>query len=499
MPDHPIAVFLDGTGNKGENDNPANTNVFNLFQLTGTDRQSTHYVEGIASDPTPITGLFGGLRTRFAQLFDQAFGGGATARLQDAYAFICREYRPGRPLYLFGFSRGAFTASLLSGFLYRVGVLFAQPVDKADLAKAFYLYYHDEDGQEFADLVRQIEHATGRSAEGIRTHFLGQWDAVETLEVAGLSAPGEQMLLAIAERERSRPLPQWIDSACHALALHEVRPLFAPNLWSGVSTDSQSLEQVWFAGAHADVGGGYTPEENRNGGYYARVSLKWMVDRARRAGLDMRMIEDEGDSASTQRLTTPAPETFCGMHPRLRAVLANMSPNNPQGLYIHDSAIERLWLTGHSDLDSPPMQEAWQEADRAMMRFHYSQCFGDVGTPPLTPEQLRHHSAEFWDFLSGELALSPDALATRLRTMLAFYYSPSSYILNAHTVAPAVVGQLIDALNLVEKQLSTSVHENVAGRMAEYRTYLAWLTLTFTLSNKNPPGFAIVKKKVVKI
>lgn len=498
MPD-PIAVFLDGTGNDGIEGNPANTNVFSLFEATRTDRQSTHYVKGIASDPTPFTGPFGGLRTLFAKLFDQAFGGGATARLQDAYAFICREYQPGRPLYLFGFSRGAFTASLLSGFLYRVGVLFAQPVLESDLAKAFYLYYHDEDGQEFADLVRQIERATGRNAEGIRTHFLGQWDTVETMEVARLSAPGEQLLLAIAERERSKPLPQWIDIACHALAIHEVRPLFEPNLWSGVSTDSQSLEQVWFAGAHADVGGGYTPEENRNDGYYARVSLKWMVDRARGAGLDMRMIEDEGEPASTQRPTTPEWKTFGGMHPRMRAVLATMSPNNPQGFYVHDSAIERLWLTGHSDLDSPQMQEAWREADCATMRFHYSQFFGDIGTPPFTPEQLRHHSEELWDFLSGKLVLSPDALTARLRTMLVFYYSPSSYILDEQTVPPEVVAQLIDALNRVEQQLNTLVHKNVEGRSAEYRAYLEWLTLALELPNKNPPGFAIVKKKVVKI
>lgn len=496
MNDNPIAVFLDGTGNFGEAGSPKDTNVHKLFLATEADTKSKHYVRGIASDPKP-EGIFGKLK----QKFDQALGGGATDRLQDAYWFISENYNSKRPLFLFGFSRGAFVASMLAGFLHRVGVLFAKPVREEDLAKAFYLYYHDEDGKEFADLVQQVEKAFGRTAEGIRTHFLGQWDTVETLDVAGFSAPSEQLLLAIAKRERSKPLPDWVDNACHALAIHEVRPLFEPNVWSGTTHNNQSLEQVWFAGAHADVGGGYTPEESKCRQHYAQISLKWMRDRACAAGLNAKTINIDSVPALEDMPTTPAPITFCGLPPRMRPILASMPPNNSQGFYLHDSVIERLWdpIEDAYSKAKVSMHQAWEAADDAAMRFHYSQFFGNAGVPELTPRQLKHDIDDLWEFLSGTIQLSQGELTMRLALALIFYLFPDRYILREQALPKPVINQLIPALQAVEAQLCTSIHKALATRRWEYGVYLEWMALTLQSLRIHHPGFKIVKKKVVKI
>lgn len=502
MNTNPIAVFLDGTKNIGREGSESNTNVYTLFRETEAKHQSIRYVEGIASDPVPVISMFGSWKMWAKQETDALLGSGATDMLQKAYLFICENYDPRRPLFLFGFSRGAFVASILAGFLYRVGVLFAEPFDESALAKAFYLYYMDADGKDFAELVRQVEQSSGRNVESIRTHFLGQWDAVETLEVAGFSAPTEQLLLAIAKRERSKPLPNWIDKACHALAIHEVRQLFEPNVWSGVSNaDTQSLEQAWFPGAHADVGGGYNLKESKNRQHYAQISLMWMRDRACEAGLKTNPIVVEGSSIADDKPTTPATATFCGLPPRIRPILEHMPPNNVQGFYLHDSVIERLWepIEKAYSKASILMRNAWKAADSASMRFHYAEFLGSDEMPKLNSQQLKQDIADLWKFLSGKEALSHDELVTRLGMALIFYLSPDRYIVGGKTPPQPIVDQLLPALAAVEKKLSEYVHKNSARRLHEYHVYLLWMTLTLSLAHMDHPGYKVAKRKVIKI
>lgn len=502
MNTNPIAVFLDGTKNIGRKGSETNTNVYKLFQATVEECQSVRYLEGIASDPVPIGGVLGSLMTRAKQETDAALGSGATDMLQKAYLFICENYESTRPLFLFGFSRGAFVASMLAGFLYRVGVLFAKPFNESTFAKAFYLYYVDADGKDFAELVLQVEQASGHKAEGIRTHFLGQWDAVETLEVAGLSAPTEQLLLVIAKRERSKPLPNWINKACHALAIHEVRQLFEPNVWSGVSdATTQSLEQTWFPGAHADVGGGYDLEESKNRQHYAQISLMWMRDRACQAGLNAAPIVVEGSFAPNDKPTTPALATFCGLPPRPRPNLKNTLPNNGQGCYLHDSVLERLWEPIEKAYSSANilMRNAWKEADSATMRFHYAEFLGNSNMGKLNSQQLKRYIADLWSFLSGKKTLSHSELVTRLGMALIFYLSPDRYILVGKAPPQPIVDQLLPALLAVENQLSKSVHKNSVRRLHEFEVYLLWMTLTLQLSHMDHPGYKVIKKKVVKL
>jgi uncharacterized protein (DUF2235 family) len=272
-----IIVFIDGTGNNGWIDGPERTNVFKLYQQVKESAQLVHYIPGIGTDPPPLTGMFPALRAWARNKTHQGLGIGATERLKDAYQFISQHYQTGDQIFLFGFSRGAFLMQILAGFLQRVGLLFRYPPRGYTVEQAFWLYWADQDGKLFAHFLRLVMPASS-GVDGIRTHFLGQWDAVESMDIAGMSAASEAFLREIAARERTKPLPHWIDHARHAIALHEAREPFEPLLWSGVSQRQaplkpQTLKQVWFAGAHADVGGGYAPGDGA-GTRYSDISLR---------------------------------------------------------------------------------------------------------------------------------------------------------------------------------------------------------------------------------
>ncbi|MDQ2820813.1 MAG: DUF2235 domain-containing protein [Pseudomonadota bacterium] len=233
-----IVVFIDGTGNNGWKDGVRQTNVFKLYQQVDKSTSRVRYIRGIGTDPQPLTGMFPALWGWFQNKCDQGLGAGATIRLKHAYRFIARHYEPGDEIFLFGFSRGAFLAQILAGFLQRVGLLFRNPPPGYTVEQAFWLYWADQDGALFADFLRQVMPAAA-GADGIRTHFLGEWDAVESMDIAGMGAASEEWLREIAKREREKPLPNWIDHARHAVALHEVRQPFEPLLWSGVSRPSR--------------------------------------------------------------------------------------------------------------------------------------------------------------------------------------------------------------------------------------------------------------------
>lgn len=301
-----IVVFMDGTSNQPSKKSP--TNVELLFRAakhdeSGAQPQVTRYWTGVGTDIT--NGLLGGGASIFEQTLAQraqlkpylpkgtrwlrpilgtTLGLGLAARIKEAYAFICEHYQRtrGDQVYVFGFSRGAFAARSLAGFLSRVGTLLA---DKLHLVEAAYLIYEeglDKDDTLLAGFLRDFAEASmlqnGDAPAAIRIHFLGLWDAVAALEFP----LGRLRVRAERTRHHQQDVPPNVFVARHALALHELRKKFEPEVW--LSAGQSDLQQVWFPGAHADVGGGYASGETG----LADTALRWMVDEATSRGFLLR-------------------------------------------------------------------------------------------------------------------------------------------------------------------------------------------------------------------
>lgn len=201
-----------------------------------------------------------------------AFGYGLSRNVRDTYRFIVENFEPGDELFLFGFSRGAFTARSVVGLVRNSGVLKPRHVGRLDEAYALYRSRTAHPRGVEATLFRR-----SWSWE-TRIHFIGVWDTVGALGIP-LAVPWA----ALVNRRwafHDTQLSSHVDNAFQALAIDEQRQPFVATLWERQeSAARQRVEQVWFSGVHSDVGGGYADAS------LADVPLLWLVDRARQCGL----------------------------------------------------------------------------------------------------------------------------------------------------------------------------------------------------------------------
>ena len=259
-----IVVCCDGTWNDDDLQSD-DTNVARLAraihgsQQTAGVPQIVLYLRGVGT-----TGL------KLETLIEGATGLGVDDNIRSAYQFIAQNYLPGDEVYLFGFSRGAFTVRSLTGLITACGILYRQSL--AALPDAW-AYYRSS---------KPHAPATFAAAYGVQTHadaevrFLGVWDTVGSLGIPG-------RLLADANKQKfafhdTSPSPI-VRHGVQALALDEHRRSFTPTFWTGRAAPNTVIEQVWFAGAHADVGGGYRTRT------LADIPLVWMAKRAETDGL----------------------------------------------------------------------------------------------------------------------------------------------------------------------------------------------------------------------
>ncbi|MEZ5907058.1 MAG: DUF2235 domain-containing protein [Geminicoccaceae bacterium] len=215
-------------------------------------------------------------------------GMGLSRNLKDAYRFLAESYDEGDEIWCFGFSRGAYTARSLCGFLGVAGLL-----RHRDLGLL-------EDAFEYYRLPAAKRHASryGRIMDDLHLHtkekclsvrLLGVFDTVGAL---GVPLP---WLKALTQRGsvqfHDTQLSSLIENAYQALAIDERRGSFQPTLWTGEPGEARACDgrmvpqrvvQAWFPGVHSDVGGGYDEKA------YADVTLDWMLDVARSLGLVLR-------------------------------------------------------------------------------------------------------------------------------------------------------------------------------------------------------------------
>lgn len=301
MPKH-LILFSDGTGNSAGK--LFKTNVWRLYQaLDLTDpqhppkpRQFAFYDDGVGTSSFKPLAVLGG-----------ALGVGLSRNVVDLYVFLCRMYEPGDKIFAFGFSRGAFTIRVLLGMVMNQGLLRYQgsEADLRRLALDAYRAYRADRFKSMNPLVQWLRHGRDlvllgldklfkrtsyRDAQrdgrpdtpgAIDIEFVGLWDTVDAygLPVDELTRAIDKFVWPLTMRDYN--LNPRVLNARHALALDDERNAFHPILWNEdpALPNPQRIKQVWFAGVHANVGGGY-PDDG-----LSHVPLNWIIDEARGFGL----------------------------------------------------------------------------------------------------------------------------------------------------------------------------------------------------------------------
>ncbi len=263
-----IVFCADGTWNRpGETDNgvTAPTNVFKLFNaLLQTDTQAPHYDSGVGTDGTPID-----------HLLDGVTGKGLFQKIKDGYTVIARSYQDGDQIFLFGFSRGAYTARSLAGMIAVCGLPAPGKFDGNATDAAFDTYRAPKVGADRASLL--VNFTQRYAAQNVKIAMVGVWDTVGALGI-----PGDLFIGLDADKYGflDTSLHPNIQSAYQALAIDERRSEFAPTLWTTPASAAQIVEQIWFSGVHCDVGGGYAAHG------LSDITLGWMMGKAAAAGLE---------------------------------------------------------------------------------------------------------------------------------------------------------------------------------------------------------------------
>jgi uncharacterized protein (DUF2235 family) len=410
-----IVLLSDGTGNSSSS--PFKTNVWRLYQAidiapplpaNSKPRQIVYYDNGVGTETFKPLAALGG-----------AFGIGVWKNVKDLYTFVCRNYQVGDQIYGFGFSRGAFTIRLLMGLIGKCGIVKAisETELKRSVQMAYEAYRRDfliraskQRRMIYHRLLRAPRYFKGPDGKRASTidlgdcdctqlfpdiRFVGVWDTVDAYGM-----PVDELKLAIdewvwpmsfADRNPSKRLL----TIRHALSLDDERPTFRPVLWNEVLKDAddprdetkweildgKTIQQVWFAGVHANVGGGY-PDDG-----LAMAALNWMMQEA--GGQGLRYIEwireEVAARANPQGEQYDSRAGIAGYYrygPRKVDELCNDDKYRVlvPTVRVHPAAYERI---------------AARERDYAPVSLNGPFTVGATAVPPADPMALN----EAWDFV----------------------------------------------------------------------------------------------------
>lgn len=254
-----IVICCDGTGNEYCK---KKTNVAKLFDIVENrgDRQVAYYDPGVGTlGSTYAITWFG---KKLSWLFGLAFAFGLPENIEDAYSFLMDNYEDGDRIYLFGFSRGAYTVRALGGMIMKCGLLHKEHKNLIPYATKL---YRNRKKKRNSETVVGFRNAF--SHKRCIPYFIGVWDTVKSV--------GVRNKIRFADSKLAEEIP----FGYHALSIDEKRFKFRPVLWESSNTRAQTIEQVWFPGVHCDVGGSY----DRDG--LSDTALKWMAKKARAQGL----------------------------------------------------------------------------------------------------------------------------------------------------------------------------------------------------------------------
>jgi uncharacterized protein (DUF2235 family) len=274
-----IVVCCDGTGNQID----ANlSNVLKLFRVIRKDADQVAFYDpglGTISNSDPWSRW----KNNALGVWGLLTGYGLDENILGAYRFLIESYQKGDRVFLFGFSRGAYTIRVLAGFLHLVGLLNPAQRNLCGYALTAYKRAAEKDDLPIAWRFERVA-----STRHISINFMGVWDTVSSVIVP---RPDRFYLPSLEMLPYTRKNPS-VEVFRHAIAIDERRRMFRPNTWlepqvyqpnpfDKRGARPQDVKQVWFAGVHADIGGGYSEAESAT----AKFPLKWVIDEAVTHGL----------------------------------------------------------------------------------------------------------------------------------------------------------------------------------------------------------------------
>ena len=269
-----LILCSDGTGNAGGK--TRGTNVWRLFNHVDWHHpdvdQRAFYNDGVGTDAWRPLKILGG-----------AFGWGLSANIRELYSFAALNYRPEDRLYFFGFSRGGFTVRSAVGLITRCGLLTRQRyLQNPELVKELLRIYRLPDGKRATELGK-FATDNPSATRPVPIACIGVWDTVDAvgMPIDDLRGPLNLVWQLVFRRRlygfEDQILNRAVKYGYQALSIDDERKTFHPNVWK--KRNDGSIEQVWFAGAHSNVGGG-NPKDGM-----AYVSLDWMMGKADGCGL----------------------------------------------------------------------------------------------------------------------------------------------------------------------------------------------------------------------
>lgn len=275
-----LIICSDGTWNKPGNTDRGErveTNVEKMYRcICACDNSGSQpvpqlkfYDKGVGTGYSWKANLLGGIA-----------GAGIDKNIKDIYTFLILNYEPGDEIYLFGFSRGAYTARCIGGLIRNCGILKPEYIELVD--KAYDLYRaRDEYTKPESDMMVGFRKQYAREAI-TPIKFIGVWDTVGSL---GIPLPWYRAWNMKKYQFHNVTLSSTVENAYQALAIDERRKLFAPTLWKLSNTvknnpdHPQQIEQRWFAGVHSNIGGGYDDTG------LSDIALQWLASQANKIGL----------------------------------------------------------------------------------------------------------------------------------------------------------------------------------------------------------------------
>ena len=251
-------------GSDGTWDNSGkNSNVYKIYKAAQVAAdQIPFYDDGVGSDGTPLDRLLGG-----------AFGTGLFQKVRDGYSKIAQVYEKGDQIFIFGFSRGAYTARSIAGMIAICGLPTSNFSDQ--VVETAFQAYRDKNNR--AKLLAGLNQSC--TLFGAQLTMVGVWDTVGALGIPSLFGAVDPILYGFLDTS----LHPNIQHAYHALAIDERRGEFPATLWTSAPNPGQTLEQVWFTGVHCDVGGSYP--DDPDGTALSDITFSWMMHKAAALGV----------------------------------------------------------------------------------------------------------------------------------------------------------------------------------------------------------------------
>jgi uncharacterized protein (DUF2235 family) len=322
-----IIICCDGTGNEiSENI----SNVLKLYRcLRKTEktspRQLVFYDPGVGTLERPDP--WHKLKQDFNAILGLATGYGLDDNVLAAYAFLVHNYQTGDQIYLFGFSRGAYTVRVLAGLIHKVGLITPEQVNLAGSGLIAYKQFSSDEApalrakiksaidvaaaedaapQTAFDNAAQFARITSSRWPTIR--FVGVWDTVASVIVP---RPDRFYWPSLEELAFTLVNPS-VQTFRQAISMDERRCMFRLKKWDDPQTfkhnrfndahaEPQDILQVWFAGVHADIGGGYPEKESG----LSKYPLLWMIDEATKCGLTVNQATVNQLAGGVQRKGSP--------------------------------------------------------------------------------------------------------------------------------------------------------------------------------------------------